>query len=262
MGRAIEWKLGPTAVAALLVAMLSACASTSESVGVSSSLKDCEPGELRVCECLSGSGVQVCDDEGDDFGACECSDQGAGGNAAGGGGATSSSSSSATASSTGSGDPCAGQGHCGNSLQDCGETGVDCGSDCAACGPTPYTWDDCAGAGVSNGSEICDDSPFDVFASVPYVMVCMNANGGIGYVSTNTGPPDPNDGVHRCQGWEISGQQAWQNLQYVAQVKCDQEQKVVPIDLSGAAGGYLYFGVHDDPNGGGNGTGFCVAQQK
>ena len=130
MGRAIEWKLGPTAVAALLVAMLSACASTSESVGVSSSLKDCEPGELRVCECLSGSGVQVCDDEGDDFGACECSDQGAGGNAAGGGGATSSSSSSATASSTGSGDPCAGQGHCGNSLQDCGETGVDCGSDC------------------------------------------------------------------------------------------------------------------------------------
>jgi len=93
-------------------------------------------------------------------------------------------------------------------------------------------------------------------------MVCMNANGGIGYVANNTGPPDPNDGVQRCQGWELSGEQAWQNLQYVAQIKCDQEQKVAPVDLSGAAGGFLYFGVHDDPNGGGNGTGFCVAQQK
>ena len=233
------------------------CASTSGVEG-GGTLRDCEPGELRACECFSGKGVQVCDDDGDDFLECECNDTGTGGSAGGAAASASgTSTSSGPTSSSSSGDPCAD--HCTNGVQDCGEGGIDCGAGCATC---PYTWDDCAGAGVSNGSEICDDSPFDIYASVPYVMVCMNANGGIGYVASNTGPPDPNDGIQRCQGWELTGQSPWDHLQYVAQIKCDQEQKVVPIDLSGAAGGYLWFGVHDDPNGGGNGTGFCVAEQK
>jgi hypothetical protein len=50
----------------------------------------CTPGETQKCDCKDGSeSTQVCRDDGERFGACDCSDDGAGGANQGNGGATS-----------------------------------------------------------------------------------------------------------------------------------------------------------------------------
>lgn len=110
-----------------------------------------------------------------------------------------------------------------------------------------------------NGSEVCDDEVFEVPASNPRTaLVCVAGEGGIGYVATRTGP-GMEDGVSRCQGWEQNGMNAWDHLEYVAQVECDCDGKVVEVDLSPWAGGWLWMGAHDHPNGGGPLTEVCVA---
>jgi hypothetical protein len=112
---------------------------------------------------------------------------------------------------------------------------------------------------IRNGSEICDDARFDV--PDPYqtmAIVCVTGEGGIGYVSTNTGPT-MEDGIARCQGWEENNQNAWDYLDYIHKVTCTEDGQVLEIDLGNWEGRGLYTGVHDHPNGGGHMTHTCIA---
>lgn len=112
---------------------------------------------------------------------------------------------------------------------------------------------------VRNGSEICDDQAFTVPSPyVPMGIVCLGAEGGVLYVSTNTGPT-MSDGVARCQGWEERGENAWDYLAYVVQLHCTEEGRIHPVDLSAYAGDRLWFGAHDLPTGGGHMTEGCIA---
>ncbi len=94
------------------------------------------------------------------------------------------------------------------------------------------------------------------------MLVCLTDAGGIIYVSTNTGPPDPVDKIKRCQGWEINNQNAWNNLNYLYQHTCKKEQELIELDLSNYVGQTLYFGAHNHPKGGGQFTHMCLAQKK
>jgi hypothetical protein len=110
-----------------------------------------------------------------------------------------------------------------------------------------------------NGCEICDDAAFTVPSDgSPTALMCVTDLGGVGYVSTNTGPA-MDDGVARCQGWEVSGQSAWDHLDYVAQLVCDTEGLVHEVDLTAWAGQRIWAGVHDLPEGGGHFTEVCIA---
>jgi len=112
---------------------------------------------------------------------------------------------------------------------------------------------------IRNGSEICDDAGFDV--PDPYqrmAIVCITGEGGVGYVSTNTGP-EMSDGVPRCQGWEENGQNAWDHLDYIEAVDCTADDQVHEVDLSRWTGRGLWTGVHDQPGGGGHMTHTCIA---
>ncbi len=112
---------------------------------------------------------------------------------------------------------------------------------------------------IRNGSEICDDAGFDVPDPYgPMALVCVTGEGGIGYVSTNTGP-EMSDGMRRCQGWEENGQDAWDHLDYLYQVRCDHDGQVKEVDLRAWTGRGLYTGVHDHPEGGGHMTHTCIA---
>lgn len=239
----------------------------------------CVPGEQRACACPAGApdGVQVCADGGDHFEACLGCDAdavtstgAASGDASESAGAPTSSSGAAessggdlTAASASSGGedvgPCAN--HCTNGITDCGEPHTDCGGDCPE---VPYyTWCDCLIDTPRNGSEVCDDTGFQVPAdSPPGVLVCLEATGGQIYIATNTSI-DPNDKVERCSGWELMGQNAWDHLDYIVPaLTCDAEQKTQPFDISGYAGQTLWFGAHNHPNGGGSGTTACIALAK
>ena len=108
-----------------------------------------------------------------------------------------------------------------------------------------------------NGSEICDDEVFGVDSGVRYGLLCSQATGGISFISSNTGPQQ-SDGMNRCQGWEDRGQNAWDHLDYIANEVCSVEGTVVEVDLSAYAGGDLWFGSHDHPNGGGHMTSTCL----
>jgi hypothetical protein len=110
-----------------------------------------------------------------------------------------------------------------------------------------------------NGSEICDDESFGVDASTTYGVLCEGPNNGIGYVSTNTGPQQE-DGTNRCQGWEDQGLDAWDYLAYIDQFVCDTQGEVLVVDLTPWAGGSLWFGSHDNPNGGGHMTNICLVE--
>ena len=110
-----------------------------------------------------------------------------------------------------------------------------------------------------NGAEICDDELFGVDAGTTYGLECVGANSGIGYVATNTGP-EQSDGVTRCQGWEDQGLDAWDYLDYVDSFVCDTPGEVLELDLSPWAGGYLWFGSHDNPSGGGHMTNICLVE--
>ena len=50
------------------------------------------------------------------------------------------------------------------------------------------------------------------------------------------------------------------HLDYVSKIVCDNEGDVIEIDLSDYAGGYLWFGSHAPPDGGGNMTNTCLAR--
>lgn len=230
----------------------------------------CTPGEQRACACPGGApdGVQVCASTGDSFEPCTgCGSTETGGVSVGSSsdgpassddGEASSTEPTADASSDDGVGPCAG--HCTNGIQDCDEPWTDCGPDC----PTDqYTFCDCLIDTPRNGSEVCDDTGFTVPAeSPPNVLVCLEATGGQIYIATNTSV-DPNDGVERCSGWEIMGQNAWDHLDYIVPaLTCDALQKTQPFDITGYAGQTLWFGAHDNPAGGGSGTTACIAIAK
>ena len=112
---------------------------------------------------------------------------------------------------------------------------------------------------IRNGSEICDDAKFRVpDPYTPLAIQCVTGLGGVGYVSSNTGPT-MSDGIARCQGWEENGQDAWDHLDYLDKVVCNTEGQVHEIDLSAWAGQDLWVGVHDLPEGGGHFTHVCIA---
>ncbi len=209
----------------------------------------CTPGQEWVCQCRGvPTGKQTCLPDGTVTSCPTCT----------GGGGTGGTGGAGTGGS--GGDPCAGA--CSNGKQDCSETGVDCGGPCKACGPVVYLESDCIKA-ARNGSEICDDAAWKVEApGTGLVLVCITDAGGTIYVSSNTGPPDPVDGVKRCQGWEKNGQNAWDNLNYLHTLVCTQEQQLIDLDLSAHVGKTLYFGAHNTPTGGGQFTHMCLAKKK
>lgn len=110
-----------------------------------------------------------------------------------------------------------------------------------------------------NGSEICDDAVFSVPSDgTPVALICVTDLGGVGYLSTNTGPT-MSDGMARCQGWEENGEQAWDHLEYIDSLVCDAEGLVLEVDVSAWAGQKIWAGVHDHPDGSGHFTEVCVA---
>ncbi len=112
-----------------------------------------------------------------------------------------------------------------------------------------------------NGAEICDDELFTVPSSGAVMgLLCEGPNDGVGFVSTNTGPPQ-SDGMERCQGWEDQNLNAWDYLAYVDSFVCDTAGEVLVLDLSPWAGGNLWFGSHDNPAGGGSMTNICLVEQ-
>jgi hypothetical protein len=276
--------------------VLAACNTGGERESFASMVDEgCVPGEQRACSCPGEApdGVQVCAAAGDHFDPCVGCDAAdsditsttaptstATGTATAAGSsddgeassAPATMSTSSTSGAPGSSDggevstssddsdgPCAG--HCSNDVQDCDEPFTDCGADCPA---VPYyTFCDCLFDTPRNGSEICDDSGFDVPADPPPgVLVCIEATGGVVYLATNTAIDT--DNAPRCQGWENMDppQNPWDHLDYIAQVTCDAEQKTVPVDISGYVGETLWFGAHNHPMGGGSGTTACIAVAK
>jgi hypothetical protein len=118
-----------------------------------------------------------------------------------------------------------------------------------------WTEDACA----RNGSEICDDELFYVEPGRRYGLKCAGPEGGISFISTNTGP-EMSDGMERCQGWEEQGESAWDHLDYVESFVCSSE-RIVEVDLSEWSGGYLWFGSHDHPYGEGHMTNTCLVSR-
>ncbi len=160
--------------------------------------------------------------------------------------------------------------HCGADEACCPDGCADLTADVGNCGECgrACTYGDsprCYGGGccvdsARNGSEICDDQVFGVPSPYRRIFLgCQNDNGGVGYVSINTGPAQ-DDGVTRCQGWEDNGQDAWDHLQYVAQLTCDTEGQWLEVDLSMYEGDTMWFGSHDLPTGGGHMTDVCLAE--
>jgi hypothetical protein len=110
-------------------------------------------------------------------------------------------------------------------------------------------------AGLRNGSELCDDNGAMVEpAANRYFLQCLNARGGVAYVAYNSGPPCGDPVAARCQCWEEAGTAPWDELQYIAQLVCDQEGK--RLEVSFASAGLVYVGVHPPPGGYGLG-GYC-----
>ena len=160
--------------------------------------------------------------------------------------------------------------HCGADETCCASGCADLTVDVNHCGECDRicTYGDtprCYGGGccvdsARNGSEICDDQAFTVPSPYQRMFLgCQSDNGGIGFVSTNTGPP-MEDGISRCQGWEENGMDAWDHLAYVAQITCDTTGQWLEVDLSMYEGHGLWFGSHDLPQGGGHMTDVCLAE--
>lgn len=117
----------------------------------------------------------------------------------------------------------------------------------------------CCIKGCKNGLEECDDERFKVPAPAGTMfLVCRNDNGGVAYVATNTGPPTQPGDVPRCRGWEENGEDAWDHLDYIAQLDCTQTGDKIAVDLSPWEGQYIYVGVHRQPSGTGHNTGVCI----
>lgn len=203
--------------------------------------KSCVPGAQVECDCpASQIGFQVCDSDGKSYGACTGCTSGTGG---GGGFPT----------SGGSGGAPSGGGAGGAQSGGTGATGIG--------GTAPsYTSTDCL-VTANNDEEVCDDAETPVQATGALVLVCLTANGGKTYISTNTGPV-MTDGIPRCQGWETNGQNPWDHLQYIYTLDCTTAQATLDIDLSSYVGQTVWVGVHDQPTGGGDDTPVCVALKK
>ncbi len=211
--------------------------------------ESCVPGRQVTCPCPGGAeGVQVCNPDGKSFGACACAsaDSGTGGNVSDAGWPDASGGSTATGGTGGGG----------------GGTGGASGGAGGSGGSSDYTQADCL-VSSNNGSEICDDESFQVPSPTPaLVLVCLNDNGGMTYIASNTGPK-MSDGIQRCQGWETSQppENPWDHLQYLFKLQCDQTQKVLDVDLSGQS--HVYVGTHDYPTAGaGHNTPVCLALKK
>ena len=105
---------------------------------------------------------------------------------------------------------------------------------------------DCVLETTRNGSELCDDQGFGADPDLNrYFLVCLNANGGVGYVSSNSGPPCGNPVNARCQCWEDQGQAPWDYIQYVGQLVCDQPGK--RIEITPPQAGTYWVGAHPQP---------------
>jgi hypothetical protein len=103
--------------------------------------------------------------------------------------------------------------------------------------------DSCLVESTRNGSELCDDQHFNGDpAAHRYVLQCLNANGGKGYVSSNSGGPCGSPSNLRCQCWEQQNEPPWLHIQYVAEIICDQPGKRVEVTLPSA--GSYWVGVH------------------
>jgi hypothetical protein len=147
---------------------------------------------------------------------------------------------------------------CVDLMADAGNCGT-CGRVCDQATQTCYDGA-CPIGCARNGSEICDDEGFQVPSPPTQVLlVCDNDNGGVAYISTNTGPPMIADGVPRCQGWEEQGLNAWDYLDYIATMDCTVAGMTLVVDLSAYVGQHLHFGSHDQPGGGGHMTNVCLA---
>ncbi len=110
-----------------------------------------------------------------------------------------------------------------------------------------------------NGSELCDDESFDVpDDGTSTALICVTDLGGVGYVSSNTGPT-MDDGVARCQGWEEDGEDCADHLDYIDRVDCHEEGAVFEVDLRPWAGETLWAGVHRQSDGSGHFTEVCIA---
>lgn len=137
------------------------------------------------------------------------------------------------------------------------QVAVSCQTDTGGGGGETGGW--VCGGGARNGDEVCDDEGFTVpDPSVRVGLRCESATGGVAYVATNTGP-ECSDGVRRCQGWEESGQDAWDHLDYLAKTTCVSDGQTVELDLSAYTGQTLYVGAHNQPDGSGTMTWGCLA---
>ncbi len=212
----------------------------------SSDSKACTPNHQLSCACPgSGQGIQICNAEGSALGPCTGCSSGTGGTSDSGifpaGG---------TGGSAGSGGTITG-----------GSAGTTTGGTGGSGGSSGYSDTDCL-VGSNNGSEVCDDEAWQVPSpGQPLVLVCLSANGGTTYVSSNTGPV-MSDGIARCQGWETNGLNAWDYLQYIAKLECTSAQQTLDVDLSGMVGNTVWVGTHDNPAGGGHNTPVCIAWKK
>lgn len=201
----------------------------------SSEPKSCVPNAQVACDCPgNATGFQVCAADGKSYGACTGCSNGTGGTGGNGSGGF------PTSGGTG-GTPAGGTGGSG------------------ATAPV-YASTDCL-VTANNDAELCDDAETAVTATGPLVLVCLTANGGKTYISTNTGPV-MSDGIPRCQGWETNGQNPWDHLQYVYTLDCTTAQTTLDIDMSSYVGQTVWVGVHDQPTGGGHDTPVCVALKK
>jgi hypothetical protein len=130
-----------------------------------------------------------------------------------------------------------------------------CGDDCewGVCAAVECVFE-CQVA-AHNDDEVCDDEGF-VMPDGRLFLYCQDDNGGVAYVAHNTGPEQKDD-IARCQGWEDMGLDAWDYLEYVHMIDCDETGKYVEITLP--PGTSSHFGVHDQPDGTAGPTAVCVA---
>ena len=106
--------------------------------------------------------------------------------------------------------------------------------------------DPCVVSRCRNGQEVCDDEGVSVDpTSFQYFLLCQTAGDGVGYAATNSGGPCDASNIARCRCWEESNQAPWDNIDYVAQLLCDQVGKRVEVIFPNA--GNYYIGVHATP---------------
>jgi len=119
-----------------------------------------------------------------------------------------------------------------------------------------------------NGSEECDDQGFSVPSEGQLVLVCIEGDNGIAFISATTGPActdeescSGTDGNNRprCQGYEkCLCVHFWDHADYnpLYTLECTEPGLMLDVDLT--PGEHLYIGVHDNPDGGGHMNEVCL----